>query len=234
MALQQGRQGGKVWVLGLLAASLLALSPLPSNGAAGTELRATNPRQGHPTARLHMSIQQGLLAVDLQDADLAEVLVQIGQQAGIPITLPPNLGKRISAQFTGATLEDGLRRLLRRSASSYTILYAQGPTGQLAMTAVQVFGAEGPPPPPIAAEGGAANSSQHFAQTFTTPQGIVTPAEAQGSDGINHLLEVLQRSREQGPQTLQGGERAAVRRIQEVIERALLGNKEPPPPNTPE
>src|SRR5262249_48137420 len=84
-------------------------------------------------SRLHVSVQQGQLSVDLWEADVEEVFAQIGQKAGIPIIMSPSAGEKISVQFTGVTLEQGLRRLLQRASRSYAILYASDPAGGVAM-----------------------------------------------------------------------------------------------------
>jgi len=67
-------------------------------------------------------------------------LAQIGQQASIKISTGPGAGTRISTQFAGAALEEGLRRLLRLASLSHLFLYAQGPGGSVVLAEVRVWG----------------------------------------------------------------------------------------------
>ena len=93
-----------------------------------------------PAPRLHVAVQQGQLSVDLWEADVKEVFTQIGQKAGIPIIMSSSAGETISAQFTGVTLEQGLRRLLQQASRSYVMRYAADPAGGVAMREVRVWG----------------------------------------------------------------------------------------------
>jgi len=78
--------------------------------------------------RLHVEVHKSLLSVDLQEADAGEVLALIERQAHISLVGRPAPGTRLSAKFTGVTLQDGLQRLLQRAGLSYAIVYAKGPS----------------------------------------------------------------------------------------------------------
>jgi hypothetical protein len=96
--------------------------------------------QKSAASKLAVVVQQGQLSVDVQEADLEEVLAHIGRQAGIRISPGPSSGKRVSARFSGVALEDGLRRLLRSAHLSHLFLYAKGPTGAVTISEVRVLG----------------------------------------------------------------------------------------------
>ena len=87
MARHRRRQLGGCWSFRLLASLLLTLLPWLGGWTEGRELQADDSRQERPATRLHVSIQHGQLSVDLWDADIGEVLAQIGQKSGIPIIL---------------------------------------------------------------------------------------------------------------------------------------------------
>ena len=91
------------------------LRPRPLPGRLGPRERPppADPRPPSAAKELSVAVHDGRLSVDVQEADLAEVLAHIGRQAGIRISAGPSAGKRVSASFTGVALEDGLRRLLR-------------------------------------------------------------------------------------------------------------------------
>ena len=121
--------------------SLLALL-LPCTGVCsqgkGRPAEATRERRAAPG--LDVWVHDGRLSVDVQAADLGEVLAQIGRQASIQISTGPSAGTRVSAQFSGAALEEGLRRLLRLASLSHLFLYAPGPGGSVVLAEVRVWG----------------------------------------------------------------------------------------------
>jgi hypothetical protein len=86
-------------------------------------------------------VHDGRLSVDLQAADLSEVLAQIGEQTGIRIAAGSGAGKKVSARFADVELEEGFRRLLRLASLSHFFLYAPGPAGTAVLTEVRVVGA---------------------------------------------------------------------------------------------
>jgi hypothetical protein len=87
----------------------------------------------------HITVHQGELSVQLQEAELVEVLAKIGRQAGITITGSLRSEPRLSAHFTGVPLEGGLRRLLRIASLSSAMVYAPGSRGAMALREVRVF-----------------------------------------------------------------------------------------------
>jgi hypothetical protein len=134
-------------LLGIFIGLLAFLSLGSGARSQGTGVPADDPRPRAAAPGRHVLVQAGRLSVDLQEADLGEVLAQIGRQAGIRITPGPSAGKRISLRFAGVELEEGLRRLLRAASLSHLFLYAQGPTGGVTVAEVRVFG-EGKEPSP--------------------------------------------------------------------------------------
>jgi hypothetical protein len=108
----------------------------------GQEPQAGATRQRHLKKRLSVAVQQGQLSVNVQEADMGEVLAQIGEQAGFRVRLAFGAGRRISAQVASVELEEGLRHLLRLAGLNHAILYARDPGGAMVMTEVRVFGEE--------------------------------------------------------------------------------------------
>jgi hypothetical protein len=91
-------------MFGGLAALLLLLIPCTGAWAQGKGPPAEDTRQRGAAKGLRVVVQAGQLTVDVQDADLGEVLAQIGRQAGIRISSVPSSGQRISARFAGVRL----------------------------------------------------------------------------------------------------------------------------------
>lgn len=81
--------------------------------------------------------QVGRLSVDIQEADIRDVLTQIGEQAGIAVQYNARAEKRISARLMDVELEKGLQRLLRLASLGYAILYVQRPGGDVAIREVR-------------------------------------------------------------------------------------------------
>jgi len=178
---------------------------------------------------LHVEVQRGRLSVDLWEAAVEEVFVQIGQKAGIPIIVSPSAGETISVQFTGVTLEQGLRRLLQRASRSYVMLYALDPAGGVAMREVRVFGKaqEGEPAPVVAeraAEEPMAEAGQRFVEALMQHQATAPPvASEEESDVARRFREALDRSSEPAPWPTTEHESEAVRRFQDALEESTGG-----------
>jgi hypothetical protein len=57
-------------------------------------------------------IEEGRVTVDAHDADLADVLAQLGARAGFRVRTSASLG-RVTATFTAVSVEQALRRLVQ-------------------------------------------------------------------------------------------------------------------------
>jgi hypothetical protein len=89
---------------------------------------------------MHVTVNEGYLSVDLQEASVREVLAAIGQQAGLRVRIDAAATRMVSAQFTAMTLDQGLRRLLRVASLSYALLYTRGLAATAILHEVRVFG----------------------------------------------------------------------------------------------
>jgi hypothetical protein len=140
--------------------------------------------------------------VDLQEADLGEVLAQIGRQAGIRISSGPSAGKRVSARFAGVELEEGLRRLLRLASLNHIFLYAPGPAGKIAVSEVRVLG-EGQdtsPRPATATDRGSSPTSPQLIPRVVEPVQESTPdsGQAEPTEVARRIRDVFKLSKEMG------------------------------------
>ena len=127
-------------LIGILAGLLVLLTPYTGSWSQGTRRPAEDTHQRSAAPGLSVVVQQGRLSVDLQAADLAQVLAHIGRQANIRMIPGPSSGKRVSARFEGVKLEEGIRRLLRLASLNHSFLYARGSTGAVAIAEVRVLG----------------------------------------------------------------------------------------------
>jgi hypothetical protein len=127
------------WVTHLVAGFIFALCPLLGGWSNGEAPVADATRAETLARRPRISVQHGRLTVNLRDADVRQVIAEIGQLAGIPMILGPIPERKVSAEITDVDLEEGLLRLMKRAALNHTIPYAQGPAGKLVMKKVLVF-----------------------------------------------------------------------------------------------
>ena len=147
--------------------------------------------------------------------NLAEVLAQIGRQAGIRISSGPSSGKRVSARFAGVELEEGLRRLLRAVSLSHIFLYANGPAGTVTISEVRVLGEGKNSDPPPSHRRRAALARQRAKYRRSSPQG----SEASPRSRAN-------RFRSQRLNLEQGEPSEVTRRVREVFQLSKgMGNK---------
>jgi type II secretory pathway component GspD/PulD (secretin) len=193
------------WIFGIVAGLLVLLIPCTGAWSQGKGLQAQDTRQRSAAKGLDVVVQEGRLSVDLQEADLGEVLTQVGRQAGIRISSDPSSGKRVSARFAGVELEEGLRRLLRLASLSHIFLYANGPGGTVTISEVRVLG-EGQ-------------------DTTPRPATVVEPrlqeneqnAGAPVRKGRRQAPEVVEPVQESTPDPGQGEPSEVTRRVREVF-----------------
>jgi hypothetical protein len=218
------------WTGSLVASLCLTLIPLLGHGAHG---HAAEPRPD-------MAVHQGRLSVRLQDAELGDVLAAIARQAGITIRGDPRPGRRVSTQFSGIPLNEGLRRLLRLASLSSTMVYAPSPTGAMVLTAVHVFeevpGAA--PRPQLAAEPHAEGNREEegisFAEALTQLSSVVPPpAEVGNNDGAARLRALLESAPHVAPSPGAGEESALARRVRKALEQPFQPPNDPSPDGLP-
>jgi hypothetical protein len=123
-------------IVALLSLLMPSLAAWPQES--GRPAEATRERRATPG--LDVRVHDGRLSVNVQKADLGEVLAQIGRQASIKISAGPSAGKRVSARFAAVPLEEGIRRLVRLVSLSHLFLYAPGPGGTVVLAEVRVWG----------------------------------------------------------------------------------------------
>lgn len=179
-----------VTILGVLALWGSAWLQSPEAGEA---------RPNHLEPQRHIAVHQGQLSVQLQEADLVEVLAEIGRQAGIAITGSLRSEPRLSAHFTGVPLEGGLRRLLRIASLSSAMVYAQGSGGAVDLSEVHVFetAREAAAPLQAIAMGGDAASPGETSLPFSAAlaeisQTWAAPTEAEESDMTRRFRATLE------------------------------------------
>jgi hypothetical protein len=181
--------------IGTVAAFLLLI---PCTGAwsqgTGRHAEATRPR-GAAKGQV-VVVQDGRLTVDMQGADLGEVLAQIGQQAGIRISAGPSAGKRISTRFADVELEEGLRRLLRLASLSHLFLYGPGPAGTVAMTEVRVFGEGTAETTRPVTKPGYSTTREVTEPVAEVVESTPEPGQAEPSEAMRRLLDVFKLSKQ--------------------------------------
>jgi hypothetical protein len=219
------------WTGSLVASLCMTLIPLLGHGAHG---HAAEPWPD-------MAIHQGRLSVQLQDADIGDVLAAIGRQAGITIQGDPRPGIRVSMQFNGIPLDEGLRRLLRLASLSSTMVYAHSPKGAIVLTAVHVFEeATGPAPhPQLAAEPPAEDDREEggisFAEALAQLSSAVPPLSEVGhNDGAARFRALLESAQHIAPPPGAGEESALARRVREALEQPFQPPAETSPHDLPQ
>jgi hypothetical protein len=211
----QGKGGWVVCVVtSLLATSLLWLE-------ATAQAYVAEPQH-------NFRIHQGRLSVDLQEEDVGDVLTAVGQRAGITILGNPRPGARVSTQFTGLSLDEGLRRLLRLASLSYSFVYARDPTGAVVLTAVHVFEeAKGQiPRSQLASEPAREdlpdNASQSFVDALAQISRALPPLpEGVDNDGAARFRTPLENAQHHAPIPGAGDESELARHFRKMLEQTL-------------
>jgi hypothetical protein len=219
------------WIMSILASLFVTLIPWLGRDA-----------QGHVAeSQRDIAVHQGRLSVHLQEADVRDVLTDIGQQAGITIHADLRPGIRVSAHFSGMVLDEGLRHLLRRASLSSTMVYTRGPAWAVILTAVYVFEeATGPASnPQLAAEPPAEDDREEggisFAEALAQLSSAVPPlAEVGKSDGIASFRALLERAQYDASPPGAGEDSALAGRFREALEQPLQPPDEASPHDLPQ
>lgn len=84
-----------------------------------------------PGTTFKVEVTDNLATVNVQDADLSEVLKEIEKATGVKITIGKELiGKKITAQFEDLDIESALKEILNRSDSYYVLNFLQDPVNK--------------------------------------------------------------------------------------------------------
>jgi hypothetical protein len=219
----------------IVAGLLVLLTPCPGAWSQGKGLPAEDTRQRNAPKGFEVMVQAGRLSVDVQEADLAEVLAQIGRQASIRIAPGPSAGKRVSARFAGVELEEGLRRLLRLASLSHIFLYAQGRGGTVTISEVRVLaeGQETTPRPATSVEPRVQENEQNTGTPVRKVRrqartGATRPVGSAESEAPQLGPEVVEPAQEPTPDPGQAAPSEAIHRLIEAFKLSKQMGARPP------
>ena len=220
------------WTVWIVAPLFVILAPWLGHGV----------YQSAAESQLHITVHEGKLSAHLQDADVGDVLAAIGHQARLTILGHARPATRVSAQFTGISLDEGLRRLLRLASLSSTMVYARDPTeGAIVLTTIYVFeeGAEPPPTPQLAAEPPAEDrrekAGHSFAEALAQLSTALPPSSQLGEqDGTERFRALLERAPQREASPRAGEDNELARRVREALEQSLQPRDDTSPPDLPQ
>jgi hypothetical protein len=107
----------RLLVRAIVLALLLGAGP-PTGTAAGEETAVPEK----PPVPLAVTVDHGLVSVDVRDALLADVLHEIAAQAGVQVTIRSGGTDRVTQTFAGVSLDEAIRRL----AQGYDVVLIYG------------------------------------------------------------------------------------------------------------
>ena len=150
LAHESGRRpGGRLLRLGM-ALACAVLGSIPASAAEGP---GPGPVAGSSAGTSLVSVESGRVTVDLENAEVADVLAQIAARCGFQLKTSGPLG-RVTAAFTNLSPERALRRLVQDHELMLVYGKASGAPGT-ALVEVAVFAA---PPSRRAADWGGAEA----------------------------------------------------------------------------
>jgi len=95
------------------------------------------PVQAAPVSAVQVTIQQGLLTVDVRDAALADLLRTIGELAGFRVTIHGDVTAPVTDAFTDLPLGEGIRRVV--GGNGLVLIYAPSQGGGSAGVPTEVW-----------------------------------------------------------------------------------------------
>ena len=173
--------------------------------------------------RSQVAVHQGRLSVNLWEADIREVLVEIQHQSGIPISVGPGPEHKVSAQFTDVALDQGLRRLLQLASQSYAMRYALGRPGEVILQEVQILtmAPAGDQSPAGAAQGGEEPGSevgQRFVDALLQRQVAAPAVEREDASDAVRFQEAWERQVAPALERADAPASDAARRFRDMLE----------------
>lgn len=117
-----------------------------------------------PPSQMNITFRDGLLFLEVRDAEIGPVLREIAEKTGISLTIHGTIGGRVSLKLEGVSLEEALRAL----GASRAILYEYDPVKK----AVRIIGAG----VFAATDSKAASSGQSEAAGISSPVASGAPA----------------------------------------------------------
>ena len=91
---------------------------------------------------IQVTLEQGLLTVDVRDAPLADLLRVIGERTGLRVTIHGNVKTLVTDSFTGLPLGEGIRRVVGRNGLVLIYAPSQGVAEANTLTEVRVYAKE--------------------------------------------------------------------------------------------
>ena len=223
------------WISGIVAGLLALLIPCTGAWSQGKGLQAEGTRQRAAATGLHVAVKDGRLSVDVQEADLGEVLTQVGRQAGIRISSGPSSGKRVSARFASVELEEGLRRLLGLASLSHIFLYTNGRGGTVTISEVRVLaeGQDTTPRPATVVEPRVQENEQNTGNPVRKVRrqartGATRPVGSAESEAPQLGPEVVEPAQEPTPDPGQAAQSEAIHRLIEAFKLSKQMGARPP------
>jgi hypothetical protein len=123
------------FALMLFAAGLVAETGSALSAMAETRPGEQPARVSAPAAALRQSAA-GLVTAKLHDVPLAAVLDDIAKQNALRIFISARVDKRVTVDFRGLPLEEGLRRILR--GTNFAFFYARGDRNRASLKLIGV------------------------------------------------------------------------------------------------
>ena len=117
-------------LIGLLGAGRCAYAqeamPPIENAAPPTEEEA-GPPQEEEKPKFFIEVREGLLSVELEDAEFGRAFSEIAKQAGFGLEINPEVNsKKLSTSFKGIDMEKGILRMLNLiREKNYSIYYGK-------------------------------------------------------------------------------------------------------------
>ena len=71
---------------------------------------------GLPYPELGIAVKDGLISMDVKDADITHVLKEIARKTKIDLTVDKGVEGKVSVKVTGVTIEDALKKLCANRA----------------------------------------------------------------------------------------------------------------------
>ncbi len=109
-----------------MSAALIAGGLIFGIGLAEARTEVSALAQTGPLSGLDISLEDGRLTMDVQDASVSRVLRAIAAKGGFALDLVGQLDSRVSASFENVPIERALRRIVGRSSSIIELTQSTG------------------------------------------------------------------------------------------------------------
>ena len=138
--------------------------------------------------KLRIDYDDRLLSISTKDADIKNVLLELADKAGIYVSFPESIKKKISIETTKITLKKALQKVLK--GLNYAIIYSGSSRNEALISKVIVFRKYNKDRRASSSDRRIANRIKAYKKRIESLKGRLSKIDASSRRGKNYLRQI--------------------------------------------